>query len=308
MDPATEDRLDQRALGEAVRTALATCYALPIVLDAPRGAVAVVGAKPLQLARAAITASHGAAAAARVVELDGSTLPWHAVPILGLRLWRQHGRDGAEGELVTELEHGDPPVQIVTDHEGWQLLRLADGAQGWIRVLAFEPAPAPEAVLRDPARVDVERFVRHAVSMLDAPYVWGGTTAAGVDCSGIVQRAAWHAGGCWLPRHSRALVRAGARVAPSAIQRGDVLVLQRDASTYEAERRAQLEALAAEERRTGRVPTHGPAVHPMHVAIALSPDEVLHASRDAMRVVREPLAALRERYRVLGVRRLGGVA
>jgi hypothetical protein len=41
------------------------------------------------------------------------------------------------------------------------------------------------------------------------------------------------------------------------------------------------------------------------VAIALSADEVLHASRDAMRVVREPLARLRERYRVLGVRRLG---
>jgi hypothetical protein len=46
----------------------------------------------------------------------------------------------------------------------------------------------------------------------------------------------------------------------------------------------------------------------MHVAIALSADEVLHASRDAMRVVTEPLASLRERYRILGVRRLGAAA
>ena len=109
----------------------------------------------------------------------------------------------------------------------------------------------------------------------------------------------------WLPRHSRALLNVGSRVAPSKGQRGDVLVLQRDPKTYEAEQRAQLEALAAEEQRTGSVPAHGPAIHPMHVAIALSEDEVLHASRDAMRVAREPLASLRQRYRVLGVRRLG---
>jgi hypothetical protein len=84
-----------------------------------------------------------------------------------------------------------------------------------------------------------------------------------------------------------------------------VLVLQRDPKTYDAERRAQLEALAEQEQRTGAVPAHGPAIHPMHVAIALSSDEVLHASRDSMRVTREPLESLRARYRVLGVRRLG---
>ena len=74
----------------------------------------------------------------------------------------------------------------------------------------------------------------------------------------------------------------------------------------DAERAAQLAALAERERATGTVPAHGPAVHPMHVAIALSPDEVLHASRDTMRVARESLESLTARYRVLGVRRLSG--
>ncbi|MCW2925354.1 MAG: hypothetical protein JWM98_2758 [Thermoleophilia bacterium] len=291
-------------LAGTVRAALAGTYARPLVVEQGDG-VAVLAGRALELARAA-----AGDAADRVVELDVANLPWHAAPTGGLRLWRQHGLDGADGELVTEVEDGDPPLQLVVAEEGWQLLRLADGAQGWVRECELVPCDAPAGDLGDATRVEVERFLAELVGLEGVPYVWGGTTADGVDCSGIVQRAAWRAGfadrpGAWLPRHSRALLRAGARVAPSAVARGDVLVLQRDPATVDAERAAQLAARAAEEQRTGRVPAHGPAVHPMHVAVALSADEVLHASRDAMRVVREPLATLRERYRVLGVRRLG---
>lgn len=293
-------------LAALVRSALAEAYARPIVVELD-DAVAVVGAKPLELVRTTLAATHGPGVVDRVVQLDVATLPWRAVPDSGLRLWRQHGRAGADGELVTELEAGDPPVQVVVAEEGWLLLRLADGAQGWFEGDAHElaAAAAPSRDHADPARVDVDAFVAAALAFTDAPYVWGGTTDAGVDCSGLVQRAAWRAGRCWLPRHSRALLKAGTRVAPSQLRRGDVLVLQRDPKTYADEERAQLEALAAQELRSGAVPAHGPAIHPMHVAIALSSDEVLHASRDAMRVTREPLASLRSRYRVLGVRRLG---
>lgn len=299
------------ALATAVREALAATYALPIVIAQPdHDRVAVVGAKPLAIAREAVAAVATAADADRIVELDPATLPWRAVPASGLRLWRQHGRSEATGELVTELQAGDPPVQVVTTEAGWQLVRTADGAQGWLAPDAptLDPTDAPPAELHHTNAVDLDSLVDAALAHLDAPYVWGGTTAAGVDCSGLVQRAAWSArGGCWLPRHSRALLTVGTRVAPSNVERGDVLVLKRDPKTYEAEQRAQLEAQAERQRATG-VPAHGPAIHPMHVAIALSATEVLHASRDAMRVVREPLASLRERYRVLGVRRLGPAA
>jgi cell wall-associated NlpC family hydrolase len=299
---STPTQMTTNELADAVRAALAGTYARPLVVEQGEQ-VAVLAGKPLDLAHAAL-----ADAAERIVELDVAALPWRAVPASGLRLWRQHGRSGADGEVVTEVEAGDPPLQLVVEDDGWQLVRLADGAQGWLEPDAGElaKAAAPGEALRDTSRVDVERFVETVLAFEGAPYVWGGTTDAGVDCSGLVQRAAWRAGACWLPRHSRALLKVGARVAPSAVQRGDVLVLQRDPKTYEAEQRAQLEALAEEEQRSGVVPAHGPAIHPMHVAVALSSDEVVHASRDTMRVAREPLASLRQRYRVLGVRRLGG--
>ena len=301
-DAATPRTLD--AIAADARTALAERYAHPVVVvQEALGQVAVLGGAPLELVRDALAEGD----AARVVELDPATLAWHAVPADGLRLWRQYGHAGVQGELVTELEAGDPPVQLVVQQEGWRLVRLLDGAQGWLDPQApqLQPTDPPDELVRDTARIDREQFVVAALELDGADYVWGGTTDRGVDCSGIVQRAAWRAGGCWLPRHSRALLRVGARVKPSAVERGDVLVLQRDPKTYAEEKRAQLEAQARREQATGVVPSHGPAIHPMHVAIALSGSEVLHASRDAMRVVREPLASLRERYRVLGVRRLG---
>lgn len=293
------------ALVDAVRVALASTYARPVVVPQPaHGRVAVLDGKPLAQAHEALGPELGR----RIVALDLDGLERRAVPVEGLRLWRQHGRSGADGELVTELEAGDPPVQLVVDEDGWRLVRTRDGAMGWLDPGAGalgEPADAEGPEPGEPSRADVDAFVASALEFLDAPYVWGGTTRAGVDCSGLVQRAAWRGTGTWLPRHSRALLAVGERVAPSKVARGDVLVLQRDPRTYESERRAQLEAQAEAERRSGAVPSHGPAIHPMHVAIAMSPTEVLHASRDAMRVTREPLASLRERYRVLGVRRLG---
>ncbi len=307
MDSTTTDATARRpldAVEAAVRAALGERYEHPVVVVQPdRDRVAVLAGKPLELVREVVDPTD----AQRVEALDVSALDWFAIPDAGLRLWRQHGRAGTDGELVTDLEAGDPPLQVVVEDGGWRLVRLLDGAQGWLDPSApqLAPADAPGDAVRDTARVEREAFVQAALAFEGAEYVWGGTTDAGVDCSGIVQRAAWRAGGCWLPRHSRALLRAGARVKPSAVERGDVLVLQRDPKTYGDEQRAQLEAQAAREQQSGAVPAHGPAIHPMHVAVALSTDEVLHASRDSMRVVRESLASIRDRYRVLGVRRLG---
>jgi cell wall-associated NlpC family hydrolase len=111
-----------------------------------------------------------------------------------------------------------------------------------------------------------------------------------VDCSGLVQRAAWMSDSVWLPRHSSALLGAGSRIPPSHAARADVLVLQR-----------RKEAAPARDRMPAS--RSGPA-HAMHVAIVDSPSTAIHASRDAWVVVREPLDGLVQRYRIRGVRRL----
>ena len=72
---------------------------------------------------------------------------------------------------------------------GARFARL-EGGEGWISITQIAPLDAP---VRDPAAI-AERF-------LGAPYLWGGRTALGLDCSALVQLSMALAG-IALPRDS----------------------------------------------------------------------------------------------------------
>lgn len=74
-------------------------------------------------------------------------------------------------------------MAVVETRGGWSCLRLASGVVGW----------APAAALRDLGALPQDPDARRAQMALDAqqligvPYLWGGCTALGIDCSGFVQ-------------------------------------------------------------------------------------------------------------------------
>ena len=67
-----------------------------------------------------------------------------------------------------------------------------------------------------------ERIVEFARSMLGRPYIWGGTSRAGVDCSGLVQLA-YAAAGIAMPRLSYDQIGKGKQVALNKLQPGDLI-------------------------------------------------------------------------------------
>ena len=70
-----------------------------------------------------------------------------------------------------------------------------------------------------------QTVVASAKKLLGIPYVWGGTTTKGFDCSGFVQYV-FAQSGISLPRTTSAQVKAGKAISKSELQPGDLVFLQ----------------------------------------------------------------------------------
>jgi hypothetical protein len=120
--------------------------------------------------------------------------------------------------------------------------RFVKTAGGWF--VADHLAPIGEVA---------DDFVAVAERFVGTPYLWGGRTSVGLDCSGLVQQALY-ACGRPCPRDSDQQAELGDPVDPGQLRRGD-LVFWRG-----------------------------------HVAIMVNPADIIHANGAAMAVTIEPLA------------------
>lgn len=161
--------------------------------------------------------------------------------------------------------------------------RLAVEGPGRVRLPDGQPATLQRGSVRSYGDV-----IRDAVQLPPAewawrefagtPYLWGGVTAAGIDCSGLVQTT-YLARGIPLPRDAGQQVDLGAPVALDASHAGDLLYF----------RGATTERIS-------------------HVAIAADSDTIVHSTVETGQVTRESwvagsrAATLRDR--LVAVRRL----
>ncbi|TYA92344.1 C40 family peptidase [Seonamhaeicola marinus] len=67
-----------------------------------------------------------------------------------------------------------------------------------------------------------ERIVSYAKQFKGVRYKWGGTTKAGMDCSGLVYES-FRAHGTYLPRISRDMAKKGKKVNLKDVKEGDLL-------------------------------------------------------------------------------------
>ena len=105
---------------------------------------------------------------------------------------RAEPRDDAE--QVTQALRGDE-LSVDDRRDGWARVRTAYDYPGWIR----------EAHLCGDSPVELAR------TYLGAPYEWGGMSAAGIDCSGLVHMA-YRLAGRTVPRDASQQDEAGVPV------------------------------------------------------------------------------------------------
>ena len=143
-------------------------------------------------------------------------------------------------------------AEIAVASQTGDFLLDGEGRAYWARHLAaLDAAPAPD-------------FVAVAERFEHSPYLWGGRTSAGIDCSGLAQ-AALRAAGIAAPRDSDMQEKMGEPVSVgSALRRGDLVFWNG------------------------------------HIGIMQSAETLLHANGHHMAVVSEPLAEARARIAASG--------
>ena len=157
-----------------------------------------------------------------------------------------------DAEQVTQALRGEQ-LQVEERQDAWARVVTAYGYPGWVR----------EDDLCDDDPLSLAR------TFLGAPYEWGGMTAAGIDCSGLVH-IAYRLAGLQVPRDSWQQEEAGTPV--EAPEPGDLV-------TYGVERADHVAFWLGE----GRI-LHATAREALGVVEELEPEELWACRRKVVRL------------------------
>jgi gamma-D-glutamyl-L-lysine dipeptidyl-peptidase len=122
-----------------------------------------------------------------------------------------------DAEQVTQVLRGEPVV-VEERWDAWALIRTAYDYPGWVQENALGGEPDPGWM---PAAADGDPLA-YARDYLGAPYLWGGMTERGIDCSGLVHMA-YRRTGRLVPRDADQQEAAGRVVPETELRPGDLV-------------------------------------------------------------------------------------
>ena len=172
----------------------------PMVSDLVRGDVLLVG----------MAARRGSGYVSTVSGRSG----WGDVPLDGTDVRRGSGQ-GMDASEKTGREKK-------SSCRGFRYVSTVSGRSGWVQKSALMKLEAWEASQRCTGDAVADEALRH----LGIPYLWGGASPKGFDCSGL-SSFCFRMNGKVLPRNASAQARLGSAVDTSGIRSGNCSALKR---------------------------------------------------------------------------------
>ena len=112
--------------------------------------------------------------------------------------------------------------------KGWTKVIIPDGTEGWVRSECIKQHNGFRNIAKGDGSADnisdrqMENIIATAFQLKGVPYLWGGMTPKGVDCSGLV-RWSFLMNGILLPRNASQMIFCGDKVSLDQMKRGDLV-------------------------------------------------------------------------------------
>ena len=132
-----------------------------------------------------------------------------------------------KAQTICDLVGGD--IMRISGKKGqWTQVSLPSGETGWVCSKSVKPHEGFTSIAKGEGNADsisdemMESIIATAFRLKGVPYLWGGMTPKGVDCSGLV-RWSYLMNGILLPRNASQIIHCGDEVSLDNMQRGDLV-------------------------------------------------------------------------------------